>query len=257
MNISSVRSLFAALITLSNVLRFHIIVEDREGLPDVCDKILRAYLQTVHIHHYAFVRPAASALHHAPPVLERSAYQSVRRYHGEGVVPVAHLDGVQRYFLDCAVGTSVRHLYPVSEPYHVVLRKLHTRNESENAVLEYQHKYCCRGAESGQKCGRGLVYQNCYYDYASDEDEQYLQTLYKPLERSAFVLVALVVIVQECKQNGVAYHYRDDDNVDYVYLVQSPDQRQAFPERNPHQQVEQDSRNEQQEVVSEVALAQH
>ena len=255
MNISSVRSLFAALIALSNVLRFHIIVEDRESLPDVGDEVVGADFQAVHVHHYAFVRPASSAFHHASPVLEWGTHQCIWRYHGEGVVPVAYLDGVQGYFLDRAVCASVRHLYPVSEPYHVVLRKLHTRNESENAVLEYQHKYCCRGTESGQKNYGRFVYQDGYYDYAADEDEHYLQALDEPFERSAFMLVALVVIVQECQQNGVAYHDGYDDHIYDVDPVQYPDNRQAFAECDPNQQVEQDSRYEQQEIVAEPAFA--
>lgn len=107
----------------------------------VRDHLLAACLHRVQVHEYTFVGPAASAFLHSAPVFERRADKGVWRNHCDSVVPVADLDCVKGYLLDSSVCTAVRHLDPVSQPDHVVLRQLHSGYESQYAVLEYQHEH--------------------------------------------------------------------------------------------------------------------
>ena len=147
----------------------HVIGQDRKCFKNIRYHVIGAYLQRVHIYIDAFVGPAAAAFLHASPVLEWGGDQGVWRYHGQCVVPVAHLDCVQGDLFHISVCTSVRHLDPVSDLYHIVLGQLYAGYESQYAVLEYQHQHCRRGTESGEQHGRGLVYEDCNYDYGSYE----------------------------------------------------------------------------------------
>ena len=73
---------------------------------------------------------AALALAHASPVLEGVADEDIRRDGCDGIVPVAHLDSIQRHLLNRAVDPVFVHDYPVSRPEHVVSRELHSRHQS-------------------------------------------------------------------------------------------------------------------------------
>ena len=114
----------------------------RQVLADPLDHVLGTYHKAVEVYEYAFVCPPAAAFLHPAPVLERDADEGVWRDHGDGVVPVADLYGVEGDFLDRAVRAAVGHLDPVADTDHIVLRQLYSCDKSQNAVLEYEHENC-------------------------------------------------------------------------------------------------------------------
>ena len=131
---------------------FHLYIRhQRNILTYVGNHILGAEFYAEDIQIDSFVNAASVAFHHPPPVCEGRGDQSVWWNRADRVVPVAYLDGVQGDFHDCSVGASVRHLDPVSDADHIVLRELYPGHKSENTVLEHQHQHCCGGSKSGQK----------------------------------------------------------------------------------------------------------
>ena len=231
-------------------------VHHRYGLADVGNHIPAADLEAGDIDEYGLVCPASTAFLHSAPVLERRADEGVRRYHCEGVVPVTYLDGVEGDLFDSPVGTPVRHLYPVSYADHPVLGQLYAGNESEDAVLEYEHKHGGRCSQSGQQYGWRLVDQHGGYYYASDEIKYYLQPLYKTLKGMTAVLVGGSVEVQKCQQHRVTYHNHHYEHIYDVGSVQKPDYARILLKSDVRKEIQYKARNQQEQVMSYPALHQ-
>ena len=175
----------------------------RYGFAEIDHHFLRADFKGVEVHEYLLVNPASFALLHSAPVLEHCRHECVWRYHRESVVPVADLYRVEGDLLDIAVGAAVRELDPVSYMYHVVLRQLYAGYESQDAVLEDQHKHGGGGSQTGQQDCRGLVDGYGYDDYAADEIQYDLKPLDKPVKRMTAVLFRSAVYVQKDQQHGI------------------------------------------------------
>lgn len=79
-----------------------------------------AEAHAVHVDVDRALHPSAAALLHATSVLERVAHQQVGRNGGDGVVPVAHLHGVECHLYHGSVSTVLRHGNPVAHLQHVV-----------------------------------------------------------------------------------------------------------------------------------------
>ena len=87
-------------------------------------------------------------LFHPPPVLERLRDQRLGGDRGDGLVPVLHLDRVQRDLYDVPVRAVRRHLDPISHVDHVVARELHARDEPHDRVAKHEQEHRAHGAEA-------------------------------------------------------------------------------------------------------------
>ena len=84
---------------------------------------------------------ARAGFAHAAPVAVAFAHQAPGGDGGDGLVPVLHLDGMQRHVHHLAVGAHLRHLDPVAGAQHVVAGELHAGREGQDGVLEHQHQH--------------------------------------------------------------------------------------------------------------------
>ena len=137
----------------------------------------RAETYGVHVDTDGPCHPAPSAFPHASPVLERVAYQCVRRHCHYGFVPVADFDGVEGHFLDFTVDSVLVHHDPVSRAQHVVRGKLHACYQAEDSVFENEHQHRRRRTQSGNE-GREVFFQEYAYHkdraYTDDYDLEHL-----------------------------------------------------------------------------------
>ena len=129
-------------ITLINQFAAHLIVDD-------------AY--RMHIVGDTSANPAAAALLHALPVLERLVDKRFRRDGDDGVVEIAHLHGGECHILHHAVHPGLFHRNPVALAEHVVRGEMNARHESCDGILEYEHQYSRRGTQSGKERQRTTV----------------------------------------------------------------------------------------------------
>ena len=106
------------------------------------------------VHGEGLDNAAATALHHAPVILERGRHKRVRRHSDNGIIPVLHLHGCESHIKHQAVGRSAGHHNPVALMQHIVLRHLYARHKTEYAVFEHQHQGCREGTEAGKQHGR-------------------------------------------------------------------------------------------------------
>ena len=113
----------------------------------------------------------------------------------------------------------------------------------------------CNGhTKTGQKDGRGLVYQYCSDDDSSYEIHGDLQNLDQTLQRMALVLVRSPVEVKEAEHQGIAYAHRYNDYKDDVCLVQEKYCPAVTLEYHIGQEVEYDSRYQQKNVMPQSPL---
>ncbi len=133
---------------------------------------------------------------------------------------------------------------------------MHSGNESEDAVLEYEHQHGGGGSKSGQEDCRGFVDQHGGYYYASDEIKYYLQPLYKALKGMTAVLVGGSVEVKECQQHRVTYHNHYYEHIYDVGSVQKPDYARILLKSDVRKEIQYKARNQQEQVMSYPALHQ-
>ncbi len=100
------------------------------------------YRVDIHIKSPAYT-PAPRHLHRLI-ILKRIRNKRIRRNRGDRVIPVAHLNRRQRHIDHLPVGVMLRHHNPVTFTKHIVGRKLHTGDKTEDCVLENQHQHRSR-----------------------------------------------------------------------------------------------------------------
>ena len=111
---------------------------DGIDLQQLVDGVVKA--DAVHVDVDGSLDAATARFLHATPVLESVADEGVGRDGGDGIVEVAHLDGVERHLDDCSVGAIFLHRDPVARAQHVVGRELYAGDEAEDRILEDQHQ---------------------------------------------------------------------------------------------------------------------
>ena len=76
---------------------------------------------------------------------------------GDGIVPVADGNGVQRDIRHLAAEVLVRHFNPVPQLEHVVGRQLNVRHQRQQSMLEHDHQYRRHGPQTGDNNDRRFV----------------------------------------------------------------------------------------------------
>ena len=154
----------------------------------------------------------SATLAHGVPVLERIAHQQVGRQGGHGVVPVAHLDGVERHLRHRAVHAIFGHLDPVAHLQHVVGRELYTAHEAHDGVLEHQHQYGGHRTQTGQQVQRVLVRQFADDDDDAHQPDEHLHRLHQSLERAVAVAARLAIHRVDGSHEGVSEEQQRQDD---------------------------------------------
>ena len=199
--------------------------------------------------------PAARLLH-AAPVLEGVADEGVGRYGGDGVVEVAHLDGVERHLDDRSVGAILLHGDPVARAQHIVGRELYAGDEAEDRVLEDQHEDGRRGAEAGEEGDGRLVDDDADDEDRPDEEERDLQDLDEAFHGLVFQRVLLAVDLVDDVERRVQETEGDGDDVDRAGFLQEGEQLRhlVLGEGDGEQDVGQDGGDDVHHLVDDLAL---
>ncbi len=146
--------------------------------------------------------PAAAFLH-AAPVLERIRDKALCRDAGDGLVPVLHLDGMQRDIDHVAVGIELRHLHPVADADQVVGGDLYAGHQRKQGVLEDQHQHRRHCTEAGEQDQRRTVDQSGDDEDGGDRVDDDLHHLQIALDRvQAGVRSALVDHVDDVEHRA-------------------------------------------------------
>ena len=216
----------------------------------------RAEADAVHVDVDGSLDAAAARFLHATPVLESVADEGVGRDGGDGIVEVAHLDGVERHLDDCSVGAIFLHRDPVARAQHVVGRELYAGDEAEDRILEDQHQDGRRGAESGEERDRRLVDDDADDEDRPDEEERHLQDLDESLDRLVFQDVPLAVDLLDDIERRVQETERDGNDVDRAGLLQEGEQLRhlVLREGDGQQDVGQDGGNDVHHLVDDLAF---
>ncbi|EJX02930.1 hypothetical protein EVA_08965 [gut metagenome] len=139
--------------------------------------LLRHKADRLNVHVESPFDPAVTFGKHGIPVLKRIAYQGVGWNRRDGIVKVAHFDRRQRHFLHRTVNAQFLNRHPVAHLQHVVHRELNTGNQSQDAVLEYQHQYRGGSTQAGNDPQRIVAQQQGDHDDGSQAEGQQAQKL--------------------------------------------------------------------------------
>ena len=131
--------------------------------------------------------PPGAILAHPAPVPERPGDEVLRRNRAQGLVPVAHGDGVQGNVHHVAVHVVRGHLHPVAHAHHVVDGNLDARHDRQQRVAEHQQQHrrqCAQAAQQEQdRDFRGIGHDH----QAGNDIEHKRDRLRVSLERQAGV----------------------------------------------------------------------
>ena len=125
------------IILLNHLFRLFNIVCQELYLAILRQHFRRTEPHTVHIDIDRTFDTASATLLHTTPVLERVAYEQVRRNSSDGFVEITNLHCIQWHFYYITVRSILRHSDPVAYFQHIVGRKLHTGNKAHDTVFEY------------------------------------------------------------------------------------------------------------------------
>ncbi|CPJ25297.1 Uncharacterised protein [Bordetella pertussis] len=144
----------------------------------------------VHEAHAGRVQPQGALdapparLEHVAVVAVAFGKQLVGGHGGHRVVPVLHLDGMQRDVLDEAVGVDLRHLDPVADAQHVVGRELGAGHQRQQRVLEHQQQHRRQRAQAGDHPQRRAVQQDGEHQHRPHRAQDQLADLDIALDRA-------------------------------------------------------------------------
>ena len=193
-----------------------------------------------HVDVYGTLDTAAAALLHAAPVLERVAHESIGRYGGDGLVPVAHLDGGEGHLLHIAVGPVLGHGDPVAGAQHVVGRELYACHETHDGVFEHEHEHGGRGSQGGEYVAGILVDEDADHDdegHADDHDLEHLVDALDGVVLEAVLMAGEVVQGREERAQQLGY---DGYEVDEVDLEQEVERGVTVREGQGHEHGDED-----------------
>ena len=166
------------------------------------------------------LQSASARLAHAAPVLKRVAHEQIRRYGGDGLVEVLHLDSGERHFPYISVGAILVHGYPVARTQHVVGRKLHAGHKTEDGILENQHDDSSRSAKTGKHGAGTLVDDDAHHEDEAHHNGHEVEHLIDALQRPVAQLLVLAGYLVERMKKLAYKEQRHHHEVDVAGLEQ-------------------------------------
>ena len=168
------------------VLVGNVVLEQLE-LRKALDFLLVQKAHRGHVDVHGPLDPPGAILAHPAPVSERSGDEVLRGDGAQGLVPVAHGDGVQSDVHHVAVHVVRGHLHPVPDPHDVVDGNLDARHDRQQGVAEHQQQHRRQRPQAAQqeqdRDFRGVSHD----DQAADGIEHQRSRLRVSLERQAGV----------------------------------------------------------------------
>ncbi|MNS96947.1 hypothetical protein D3C72_1312650 [compost metagenome] len=120
---------------------------------------------------------AAARLEHVAVVAVAFRKQLVRGHRGDRVVPVLHLDRMQRDVLHETIGVGLRHFDPVADAQHVVAGQLRAGHQRQQRVLEHQQQHRRQRAQARNHPQRRAVDQDGQHQHGAHRRQNQLADL--------------------------------------------------------------------------------
>ncbi|MNQ81044.1 hypothetical protein D3C85_960480 [compost metagenome] len=119
----------------------------------------------------------AAGFEHVAVVAIAFREQLVGRHRGNGVVPVLHLDRMQRDVLHETIGVGLRHFDPVADAQHVVAGQLRAGHQRQQRVLEHQQQHRRQRAQARNHPQRRAVDQDGQHQHGAHRRQNQLADL--------------------------------------------------------------------------------